>query len=127
MIIFSSVTQAEINEDAVAILAEVTYDEILLGSSSSWIVMPCLAKPFETTIKFDNDSKKCIEAYNSAINNSKFAMCVLRTIVDLSTNGKDVIIGCYDCNITKSHLPLLLDIMEDKFVDEAPTLQMNGG
>lgn len=123
MIYFASVAQRLETNDAILILAETTYDESILGSASAWIVAPYLAKPAESVLDFDCESNHSSQEFTKAMQSS-VAQAMLKSIVQLSNEGKSIIIGCYDYNVGKSHLSILLDYIEDTFVDDAPELKM---
>lgn len=127
MIEFVSVSQYEIKPNDILILAEVTYDENILGSSMPWIVLPCFAKPYESTFDWDITNGKSIAEYENAITDSEAAMTYMESMVNVSNRNEHVVIGCYDFTVSKSHLSVLLDIMEDLFAEQAPELCMIGG
>lgn len=127
MIEFVSVSQYEIKPDDILILAEVTYDENILGSTMPWRVLPCLAKPYESVSDWNISSNKSVAEYENAITDSEAAMVFMESMVTISNKNKHIVIGCYDFNVTKSHLSVLLDIMEDLFAEQAPELCMIGG
>ena len=127
MIEFVSVSQASITQSDMLILAETTYDENILGSTAPWIVLPYLAKPYESQVDWDVSNDHSESEYISSISNSAAANAALTAIVNLSNQGKHIFIGCYDYNVNRSHLSTLFDIMEDLFLEEAPELRMMGG
>lgn len=127
MIEFVSVSQASITQSDMLILAETTYDENILGSTAPWIVLPYLAKPYESQADWDVSNDHSESEYISSISNSAAANAALTAIVNLSNQGKHIFIGCYDYNVKRSHLSTLFDIMEDLFLEEAPELHMMGG
>lgn len=126
MIEFISAMQAGDLPDALLFLAEEQLDEALLDTARPWICLPVLSKPYECSLIFDASSERSAQEYSTAIRNSSVAVTTLSTLVSLSNEGMHIIIACYDFNVEKSHLPILLDLIEDMFVEEAPDLKLAG-
>lgn len=126
MIIFSSAVQAKVTDNTINILAESELDSNLVNSTTKWVLAPFFAKPVNSEQDWNVDSGTSISEYTSAISDSTIAKESLAALVELSNQGKTVIIACYDYNVAKSHLSTLLDIVEDLFVDQAPELRMEG-
>lgn len=126
MIEFVSTMQAKDFSDALLFLAEEQLDETMLDATCPWICLPALSKPYECSLIFDASSERSVKEYSTAIRNSSVAMTTLSTLVSLSNEGMHIIIACYDFNVEKSHLPILFDLVEDVFVEEAPDLKLVG-
>ena len=126
MIIFSSAVQAKVTDNTINVLAESEFDSNLVDSNTKWILAPFFAKHINSEQDWNVDSSISISEYTSAISDSTVAKESLAALVELSNQGKTVIIACYDYNVAKSHLSTLLDIIEDLFVEQAPELRMEG-
>lgn len=125
MISFCSVTQAPITKDSIALLAEASYDKSILGSNSSWIVMPYLAKPYGCSSECQQDNQE--QLFSEAVRKSSVASIAIESIVQLSHMGKDVVIGCYAYDAGQSHLTQLMDIIEERFSDNVPEMTLERG
>lgn len=126
MIEFVSVTKPDLDSNAILILAESEYDETILGNDTNWMWVPELGKPHSCTLGYDCNNSISISDYVHSLKSSNMALAVLTASVEASNKDKHILIGCYDLNVTKSHLATLLDFVEDEFVAYAPELRMVG-